>query len=230
MNPTQRDDLWDRLTDLALREAVGGKQPQQSKNQIGNVVPASRDASAPGAAAGKGKRPTSAERAGWMRPDDAPRRSTLRVLVVATCLLVGLTLMVVINRAGGDRPWLWPVAKSDGSAPPSPYYIYDDVQYIPKGTHHFDSLVDSITSTVKPDSWTEAGGRSKPVSGTADGEQRGGSFVGGGPKGVEHFSDMAPAGRSTLQGQGAGHGVGHGIAGTREASRSGDERERIVKF
>ena len=42
MNPTQRDDLWDRLTDLA--EAVGGKQPQD-KPQIGNIVPASRAAS-----------------------------------------------------------------------------------------------------------------------------------------------------------------------------------------
>src|SRR5205085_635591 len=115
MNDSQRDDLWDRLTDLALREAVGGKRPQDNKTQVGNIVPASRVASAPGVGAGKGKRPASAERAPWMRPEDGPRRSALRVLVVSTCLLVGLTLVIVINRAAGDRPWLWPVAKEDGS-------------------------------------------------------------------------------------------------------------------
>ena len=84
------------------------------------------------------------------------------------------------------------MAKNDSSTP-SPYYIYDDVQYIPKGNHHFDSLVDSISSTVKPDTWKEVGGRSKPVSGTSDGERRGSSTAGGGQgrsQGTDHFSEI----------------------------------------
>ena len=41
MRHTQRDDLWDRLTDLALREAVGGKRPReeaQMGNQVGDQI------------------------------------------------------------------------------------------------------------------------------------------------------------------------------------------------
>jgi Ca-activated chloride channel family protein len=109
MNQNQRDELWDRLTDVALREAVGGKQPG-GKTPAGNVMPLGRAEKLHGAGAGKGKRPTSAERATWMRPDASPRRSALRVLVVSTCVLIGLTAIIVLNQAAGDRPWLWPVA------------------------------------------------------------------------------------------------------------------------
>src|SRR6266508_1796765 len=113
MSDNRRDDLWDRLTDAALREALGGKRPSGHKAQVGNVTPASRAEKSRGAGAGKGKRPTSADRAGWMRPDAQPRRSALKVLVISTCVVVGLALVVVINQSAGDRPWLWPVAKHE---------------------------------------------------------------------------------------------------------------------
>ncbi len=113
MSDDRRDDLWDRLTDAALREALGGKRPSGHKAQIGSVTPGSHAEKASGAGAGKGKRPTSADRAGWMRPDAQPRRSALKVLVVSTCLVVGLALVIAINQSAGDRPWFWPVAKSE---------------------------------------------------------------------------------------------------------------------
>ena len=113
MNDNRRDDLWDRLTDAALREALGGKRPGGHKAQVGSVTPGSRAEKSRGAGAGKGKRPTSAERAGWMRADAEPRGSAFKVLVVSTCLVVGLALVVVLNQSAGDRPWFWPVAKSE---------------------------------------------------------------------------------------------------------------------
>jgi Ca-activated chloride channel family protein len=113
MSNSRRDELWDRLTDAALREALGGKRPGGHKAQVGSVMPGSRAAKGRGAGAGKHKPPTSAERAGWMRPGDQPRGSALKALVVATCVVVGLTLVMVINHAAGDRPWFWPVAKQE---------------------------------------------------------------------------------------------------------------------
>ncbi len=112
MSDNRRDDLWDRLTDAALREALGGKRPKGHKAQLGGVTPASRAGKSRGAGAGKGKRPTSADRAGWMRAGE-PRGSALKVLVVSTCVVVGLALVIAINHAAGDRPWLWPVAKHE---------------------------------------------------------------------------------------------------------------------
>ncbi len=168
---SNRDDLADRLVDLALVEAIGGQAPPDLSDRI-----AARwaDAAAPHPLAQRsGAMETPKKKRIW--PSYAEWAVVATVLVALTALLLPATQSAretARRNAAAEQLSAFP---SPGSLP-SPYYLTDDVQYYSMDPQRrADPLVDLTIRRKSSQRFMEGVGTQQSLGGRVDGQGPGAS-------------------------------------------------------